>query len=226
VLADSTPTKRRQALEAVAKLQDPTTEADIQGHQDVWAIVVYRAHVMPVGLRLDVQTTPCPSVGVTCRKPTEWAAQLIRECKPPRGVKVLSLFEADDLGPMGVKAGRAPPFHFASPLQSHRRLFKQGWQRKAGRYGRQLPRRRRPDPLALTKPDGQVRDRGVDAGWLEVSTLGPLHVVFSRKGMATKSLGLVTDAPALSAADVIGTDAKRWTMEPWRKAVKPWLGLG
>jgi hypothetical protein len=66
----------------------------------------------------------------------------------------------------------------------------------------------------------------VDAGWLEVSRLGPLHVVFSRTGKAKKILGLVTDAPELSATDVIRTYAKRWTIEPWLKDVKPWLGLG
>jgi hypothetical protein len=87
-------------------------------------------------------------------------------------------------------------------------------------------RRRRTDALDLTKPYGQVRYRLVDAGWLEVSTLGPLHVVFSRKGMANKILGLVTDTPALSAADVIRTYDKRWTIEQWLKDVKQLLGLG
>jgi Transposase DDE domain len=66
----------------------------------------------------------------------------------------------------------------------------------------------------------------VDAGWLEVSRLGPLHVVFSRKGLANKILGLVTDAPALSAADLIRTYDTRWTIEQGLKDVKQLLGLG
>jgi len=66
----------------------------------------------------------------------------------------------------------------------------------------------------------------VDAGWLEVSKLGPLPVVFSRTGTANKVLGLVTDAPPLSAADVIRTDDMRWTIAPWLKDVKPWRGRG
>jgi hypothetical protein len=66
----------------------------------------------------------------------------------------------------------------------------------------------------------------MEAGWLEVSKLGPLHVVVSRKGTANKILGRVTDAPQLSAADVIRTYDKRWTIEQWLKDVKQWLGLG
>jgi len=38
-------------------------------------------------------------------------------------------------------------------------------------------------------------------------------VIFSRKGTAKNILGLVTDAPELSAADVIRTDEKRWPVE-------------
>jgi hypothetical protein len=51
-------------------------------------------------------------------------------------------------------------------------------------------------------------------------------VVFSRKGTANKTLGLVTAAPKLSAADVIRPDEKRWTMEPWVTDTTPRLGLG
>jgi SRSO17 transposase len=66
----------------------------------------------------------------------------------------------------------------------------------------------------------------VDAGWLEVSPLGSLHVVFSRKGPAKQILGLVTDAPALSAAAVIRTYETRWAVEQFFKDSKQLLGLG
>ena len=125
-----------------------------------------------------------------------------------------------------MKACREPHFHVASTLKSNRSLFKQGWKLHTGRYGRNLCRRRRTDTLDLVKPHGPVRYRFVDAGWLEVSKLGPLHVVFSRKGTAKKILGLVTDAPQLSAADVIRTYEKRWTIEQWLKDVKQLLGRG
>jgi hypothetical protein len=226
IIDDSKTAKRGKAMDAIAKMKDPTTEAYIQGHQYVCAILVYRDHVIPFGLRLYVKKAQCPTVGVPFHKTTELAAQLIRECTPPAGVKVVVVFEAYDLCPTVVKACREQQCHVASTLKSNRSLFKQGWKLHAGRYGRNLFRRRRTDTLDLAKPYGAVRYRFVDAGWLEVSKLGPLHVVFSRKGTATKILGLVADAPQLSAADVIRTYDKRWTIEPWLKDVKQLLGLG
>jgi SRSO17 transposase len=226
IIDDSKHAKRGKTMDAVAKMKDPTTEAYIRGHQYVCAILVYRDHVIPWGIRLYVKKTQCTAVGVPFQKTTELAAQLIREFKAPTGVKVMVLFDAYYLCHTVVKACREQRFHFATTLKSNRCLFKHGWKLKAGRYGRNLCRRRRTATLDLTKPHGQVRYRFVDAGWLEVSKLGPLHVIFSRKGTAKKILGLVTDAPELSAADVIRTYDKRWTIEQWLKDVKQLLGLG
>jgi hypothetical protein len=154
------------------------------------------------------------------------AAQLIREFTVPAGVKVRVLFDAYYLCPTVLKACREKRFRFASTLKSNRSLFKPGWKLKAGRYGRNQFRRHRTETLVITKPHGSARFRYLDAGWLQVSKLGGLHVVFSRKGTAKKILGLVTDDPELSAADVIRTYDKRWTIEPWVKEVKQLLGLG
>jgi hypothetical protein len=226
IIDDSKHAKRGRAMEAVAKMKDPTTDAYVRGHQYVCAILVYRDHVLPFGIRLYVKKADCPSVGVPFHKTTELAAQLIRECTPPAGVKVMVLFDAYYLCPTVVKACREQHFHFASTLKSNRSLFKQGWKLHAGRYGRNLFRRRRTNTLDLAKPYGPVRYRLVDAGWLGVSKLGPLHVVFSQKGTTNKILGVVTDDPRLSAADVIRTYDKRWTIEQWLKDVKQLLGLG
>jgi hypothetical protein len=76
------------------------------------------------------------------------------------------------------------------------------------------------------KPHGQAHYRDVDASWLEVSTLGLLHVVFSRKGQARKVLGLGTDAPERSAVALIQAYEKRWAMEPFLKDAQQLLGLG
>jgi hypothetical protein len=63
--------------------------------------------------------------------------------------------------------------------------------------------------VVSVKPQGNARYRVVDAGWLEVSDLGLLYIVFSRKGGTRKILGLVTDDPELSAAGLIRAYKKR-----------------
>ena len=78
----------------------------------------------------------------------------------------------------------------------------------------------------IEKPQGQVRYRWVDAGPLQVSTLGLLHGVFSRKGGARQIRGLVTDALDLSAAGLIRTDENRWVVELFFKDSQQLLGLG
>jgi len=179
-----------------------------------------------LGIRLYVKKKHGPALGLPFCKTTELAAQLIQEFQAPTGVKVMVLFDAYYLCHTVVQACRDQGFHFASTLKSHRCLYKQGWRLKAGRYGQNLFRRRRTTPLVSAKSPGAVRYRYVDAGWLQVSALGLLHVIFSRKGAARKILGLVTDAPELSAAGLIPTYEIRWTVELFFKDSKQLLGLG
>jgi hypothetical protein len=68
--------------------------------------------------------------------------------------------------------------------------------------------------------------RPLHRGWLEVSTLGPRHVVFSRQGTAQLILGLVTDDSALSPPGRLQTDEQRWAVEPFFKDSQQLLGLG
>jgi hypothetical protein len=213
ILDDSKTAKRGQAMEAIAKMKDPTTDVYIRGHQYVCGTLLFRQHVIPWGIRLYVKQEACAAVGVPFQKTTQLAAHLIREFNAPAGVRVVVLYDAYYLCPTVVKACRDKRFHFVSTLKSNRSLFKPGWKLKAGRYGRNQFRRRRTDTLVITKPHGSARYRFADAGWLGVSKLGALHVVFSRKGTAKKILGLVTDDPQLSAADIIRTYDQRWTME-------------
>jgi SRSO17 transposase len=226
VIDDSKHAKRGKTMDAVAKMKDPTLDAYIRGHQYVCGLLLFRGQVIPFGIRLYVKKAQCAALELPFRKTTELAAQLIREFQAPVGSQVLVLFDTYYLCPTVVKACRAKRFHFASTLKSNRSLFKQGWKLKAGRYGRNLFRRRRTASFVITKPHGSARYRVVDAGWLTVSSLGPLHVVFSRKGAARKILGLVTDAPALSAAGLIQAYNRRWEIEQWIKDTKQLLGLG
>jgi SRSO17 transposase len=226
VIDDSKPAKRGSHMDAVAKMKDPVTEGYIQGHQYVCAILRFRDQVIPYGIRLYVKREHCPALELPFRKTTELAAQLIREFEAPAGVKVMVLFDTYYLCRGVVQACRERHFRFASTLKTNRHLFKTSWKLKAGCYGRNLFRRRHTATLVLAKPYGQAHYRFVDAGWLAVSTLGPLHVVFSRKGTAKQILGLVTDDSQLSAAGLIQTYEKRWAVEQFFKDSKQLLGLG
>jgi hypothetical protein len=136
------------------------------------------------------------------------------------------LCDASSLCHTVVQACQEKHVHCASTLKNKRRLFKQGWQLKAGRYGKHVFRRRRTQPCMLAQPQGVVCARVVDAGGLEVSKLGQRRGVCSRQGSTRQILGLVTDAPALSGAGLIRRDATRWAVEPFCKDRKLLLGLG
>jgi hypothetical protein len=213
-------------MDAVAKMKDPVTDTDIQGHQYICAILVCCGQVIAWGLRLSVQPQDAKALNLPFQQTTAWAAHLIREFKAPSGVTVIVLVDAYYLCHTVGQACRAQGLRMASTLKGHRSLFKPGWQLKAGRYGQNLLRRRRTRSLVLTKRHGRVRYRDVDAGWLQVSTLGPLHVVFSRQGFARTILGLVTDDPELSAAGLIQTYENRGAVALFFKDSKQLLGLG
>jgi hypothetical protein len=217
---------RGHVRDAVAKMKDPTSDASMQGHQDVCRLLVFRQQVIPWGLRLSVKQAQGGAVGVPFRHTPALAAQLIRELQAPASVKVMVRCDAYSRCPTVVKACREQHCHLASTLKSPRRLFTHGWQRKAGRSGRNRFRRRRTATRVLVQPAGEGRSRDLDAGWLQGRKLGGLQVVFSRTGGARQIRGLVTDAPEVSAARLIQAYDRRWEIAPFFKARKPWLELG
>jgi hypothetical protein len=131
----------------------------MRGHQYVWAILVFRDHVIPWGIRLSVKAEHARALAVSFRKITELAAQLIQELQVPTGVKVIVLFDAYSRWRRVVQACRGQHFHFASTLKGNRSLFKSGWKLKVGRYGTKLFRRRRTATLVSARPHGSALPR-------------------------------------------------------------------
>jgi DDE superfamily endonuclease len=94
IIDDSKTAKRGQAMDASAKMKDPTTDAYIRGHQYVCGTLLFRQHVIPWGIRLYVKQEACAAVGVPFPKTTQLAAHLIREVNAPAGGKVVVLCDA------------------------------------------------------------------------------------------------------------------------------------
>ena len=226
IIDDSKKQKRGKAMEAVGWIRDPLTGRNIRGHQYVTATIRFRGHTIPFGIRLYVKKEDCPALALEFKKTTQLAAELIDEFEPPEGLQVRVLFDSYYLCPVVVKRCRKKGFRFVSTLKSNRNLYKNGRKLKAGGYGRRLIRHRRKKTCRIHKTKGYVKYTYVDAGWLDVSDLGKLHVVFSRKNREPRTLGLVTDDPKLSPRQMIQTYDDRWSIEVFFKDSKQLLGLG
>jgi len=226
ILDDSKKQKRGKMMDAVNWIRDPLTGRNIRGHQYVTATIRFRGHTIPFGIRLYIKQEDCPSLKRKFKKTTQLAAELISEFEPPEDLRVRVLFDSYYLCPVVVKACRRKGFRFVSTLKSNRNLFKNGRKLKTGGYGSRLFRRRPKKTLSISKAKGRVKYSFVDAGWLNVSDLGRLHVVFSRKNRDRKVLGLVTDEAKLSASQMIRTYDDLWSIEVFFKDGKQLLGLG
>jgi len=226
IIDDSKKQKRGKAMEAVGWIRDPLTGRNIRGHQYVTATIRFRGYTIPFGIRLYVKKQDCHCLGLDFKKTSQLAAELISEFEPPQGINVRVLFDSYYLCPVVVKSCRKKGFRFVSTLKSNRNLYKNGRKLKAGSYGSRLVRRRRKNIYRINKTKGYVKYAYVDAGWLEVSDLGKLHVVFSRKNRDQKVLGLVTDEPKISAKEMIRSYNDRWSIEVFFKDSKQLLGLG
>jgi SRSO17 transposase len=223
---DSKKDKRGKCMEAVLKLRDPVGNCFMRGHLYVVVVLRVRGYTIPWGIRLYVKKEECEERGLEFRKTTELLAEMIREFTAPVGVCVRVLFDSCYLCQTVVSACRAKGYHFFSTLKGNRNLFKNGRKLKARQYGRNLWGRRKKQHFCPPKGDGRTEFSYVDADWVNVSNLGPLHVVFSRKGKEPGILGIVTDDPDLSASGIIEAYGHRWTIEVFFKDTKQLLGLG
>jgi len=226
ILDDSKKQKRGQKMEAVGWIHDPVTGRSIKGHQYVTAVLRFRGHVIPWGVRLYLKKEDAASLGQPFKKTPQLAADLIGEFEPPKGVQVRVLFDSYYLCPTVVKVCRKKGYRFVSTLKSNRNLYKNGRKLKAGAYGWSLLGRRSKKTCRIEKTSGSADYTYVDAGWIQVSDLGQLHVVFSRKNREKKVLGIVTDDPNMAAGQMIRTYDERWSIEVFFKDGKQLLGLG
>jgi hypothetical protein len=226
IIDSSLKEKRGKHMEAVCKHRDPATGRYFMGHHYVEASLYFRGIVIPLGIRLYIKKEDCPSLKTLFKKSTQLAANLIREFVPPEGLKVIVLFDSYFLCRTVLKACRHKGFRFISTLKSNRNIYKNGRKLKTGKYGRNLFYRSTRQTMQVTKENGIVTYQFVDAGWLSVSKVGLVRVIFSQKNSSGEIKGLVTDEPDFSARQVITGYDGRWLIEVFNKDAKQLLGLG
>ena len=227
IFDDTKKQKRGKRMEAVAKIFDPVAKQHIDGHQYVQATLRFRGFLIPFAVRLYVSKKNCAPLGLKFKKSTEMVAEMIRECVPPSGVHVRVLFDSYYLCPTVVAATREKGFRFISTGKDNRNLFQNGRKLKAGEYGKTLFRRGRFKRAVNIKEDGgKTVYEYADAGWLDVSGLGRLHVVFSRRKGDQRAKCLITDDAALAPRETVIGYTARFFIEVFFKDAKQLLGLG
>ena len=226
IIDDSKKAKSGKSMEAVGWVFDNVSKRSILGHQYVQATLRVKNHTIPFGVRLYVKKEDCSSLGIKFQKTTHLAAELINSFHAPKGVKVRVLFDTFYLCPGVIKACLEKGFYFVSTLKNNRNLFKNGRKLKAGIYGKNLFRRKKTRQFSVLATSTTATYTYVDAGWISVSTLGVLHIVFSRKNKDPNILGIVTDEPDLTPAKIIKAYDSRWSIEVFFKDAKQLLGLG
>jgi hypothetical protein len=223
IVDDSFHKKCGKKMEAVGRLHDAVSGQKLSGHQYVFTTLRFADLTIPWGVKLYVKKEQAPKLGVPFRKTTELAAQLIEELDPPEGVHVVVLFDSFYLCQRVVQACRRKGFDWISCLKSNRNLFRNGRKLKAGRYVKNQLRDKR------SRRGVSIRDSHfnvVDAGWLDLSHIGPVHLVCSGRHVDGRQLGLVTESKRLNVKAIVQGYAERWFIEQFFKDGKQLLGLG
>jgi len=225
-LDDSKKGKRGKKMDALGWVYDPMIKKTTWGHQYVKATLRVRNITIPFGIKLYVKVKDSEELNIEFKKLTELAAELIQSFTAPKGIPVIVLFDTFYLCPTVVKACRDKGFPFVSVLKSNRNIKKRGKKLKSGFYGSYCFKTRKKLKMKIPKENKAAIFKYVDAGWLEVSRLGTVHIIYSKKNSEKTILCLVTDHPQLKATDIIKSYDARWNIEVFFKDAKQLLGLG
>jgi len=224
VIDDTRIVKRGRKMDDVSKLWDHTHQQFAHGHTVVTAALLVRGITLPWRF---VVWQAKPWAGTAYRKPTEIAAELIRDFTPPRGVPVRVLFDAYYLCPTVTKACDARGFTWCSVATKNRRLIRTG----RGHSG--LLKRLGPGVLKHRGRKVRMkRDRG--GRWMRIATvdgrlksIGSVRIVFSKRPRDPwrTLLAVATNDTGRSARQIIEIYERRWSIEVLFKELRG-LGLG
>lgn len=223
LIDDTRITKRARKMDDVSKLWDHAHQRFAHGHTVVTAAVRFRGVTLP--WRLDVWQAKSWA-GKNYRKPTEIAAELIRDFRPPKGVKVRVLFDAYYLCAKVTKTCETQGFTWFSVASKNRKL-------KRGR-GRSGPLK----DLApgVLKYSGQRVRMKRSSGWRwmriaatdgRLAKIGDVRIVFSKRPRDPwkNTVAVVTNEVSRPPREIIAIYEKRWHVEVLFKELRSELGL-
>jgi len=220
IVDDSKKKKRGKTMDAVGKILDCTNMKFTYGHQYVTAILWFRGHIIPWGIRLYVKKEHCKDLNQTFKKTTEIAAELIEEFKISKDIKTVVLFDAFYLCKTVVKSCRRKNFKFISVMSSNRNLFRGGRKLRIKKYARNKFYR------SEKRTSKNKKYRYTNPEKFQTTGLGSLNVIFSKKNKENQILTLVTDDFKIGGETLLDTYEKRWMIEVFFKDTKQLLGLG
>ena len=179
---------------------------------------------IPWGTWLYLKEDDARKLGMPFAKRTELAALAILNAPLPSGLEVMVLFDCYYLCPVVVHACASRGWHYVGAGKGNRNFTVGGATKKLETYGRNV----------LNHSGQWCRVEGLRKGGSyclaeregNLSHLGPVKVVFSRRRNEWNLVSLVTDDRAASRNSVVADYLKRWAVELLIKDEKQHLGLG
>jgi hypothetical protein len=224
-IIDETQTlKRAQKMEGVGSLFHHATGKYGRGHTMLKVCLWYRGVTIPWGTWLYLKEDDARKLKRDFLKMTELAALSILDAELPAGLDVTVLFDCYYLCPVVVNACQVKGWHYVGMGKGNRNFTVEGQVRKLDRYGRNVLARSgqwcRVEGLTQRSSYCLAQREG------DLSHIGRVKVVFSRRRNDTHVVALVTDDLGATMKTVVADYLKRWAIELLIKDEKQQLGLG
>ena len=231
LLDDTQKRKRGKRMDALKKIFLHAEKVYATGHTMLGAVLVFRGVVIPFRISLWAPKAFCqasrkepnPADRITFRKLTELAAEAVDALVLPAGVKGIVLFDSYYLCPVVTRTCQRKNFRYVGVAKKNRKFYPDGrpWdKRRLSRYGANVLRREG----RVTKVGGKKHRLAERVG--NLSKLGRVKLVFSRRPHESCWITLVTDETRWSTKTVLSHYLSRWGIEVFFKMSKQYLGLG
>jgi len=192
------------------------------GHNLVKAIMVYQGISLPVGVRVYCKQEFCAEQGIPFKTKNQLAAELIGDFSPPRGMKVVVLFDSWFLCPTVTDAIRARRWRYVSAIKCNRSIYLNTKKYKVSEFAEASAAKF--SPLEY-RPRGKKEAVSACQKVVRLNKLGRVKLVISRDDKNTLKY-LVTDLISTPAVSVLKRYDLRWNIECYFRDVKQHLGLG